>query len=167
MEYLVCRQPGRQWFVRDSVSVTPLSPTTITHTIMAFRPESSPAVAVPERGVFRKYWPILLVRAVPPSTRRWRRLEANKFASTNRNRTRDLPVNRRLCSPRPSRRLPVGLAQLPDSPRRGPKHSSPIRDLVREFSYSIADGHDRRWVSVSHGQFRLLFFLGNLSHQLR
>jgi hypothetical protein len=39
--------------------------------------------------------PILLVRAVRPSIRRWRKLVVNKFGSANRNRTHDPMVNSR------------------------------------------------------------------------
>jgi hypothetical protein len=51
--------------------------------------ESAQQWPPPERGVFRKYWPILRVRAVPLSTGGRRRLIANKFGSPNNFRTRD------------------------------------------------------------------------------
>ena len=47
------------------------------------RPSAAQPVAPLERGVFRKYWPIWAVLAVPPSTTRTRELVADEFGSAD------------------------------------------------------------------------------------
>src|ERR1035437_6825051 len=98
--------------------------------------DSARQAALPERGAFRNYWPFRGVRTHPQSTKRTRKLVADKFGSPSRIRTHNLLVDNQIGNDRPAGAfLRIGLA-IPHA-----KSNECVHDRKRS-KHKHADGNE-------------------------